>query len=376
MSDTLGAWAGGPTQNAFELHWSLDRLPAISSHLVSAKGDAEPPQSALRPPPVEQRPTGRVAKVVRLARLLLTCDVLLFNGYYTWWLPVLALLGRVTGKAVVIVPHGSLTRHQRKEARAKKTVWEVLPGPVVRACSTAWVVQSEMERRELLEVFPRLRIRVGGIGTVLPSLPPEGRAPGTGTADSPVRLLSLSRIAPKKRIDLMIDAVEELRKRGVSTRLVVAGSGDDQLEADLRRRAERQGVADAVSFVGMLVADDREQAYADAQFFLAPSDDENFGMSPTEALARAVPTVASTQVASLAALPDSAGAVLEAPTGATIADAVQRLLAADQAGLRSAARRFAEQQFEWGAVAGAWAVILTELAGPRRQRRPAGTWRA
>ena len=173
-----------------------------------------------------------------------------------------------------------------------------------------------------------------------------------------MRLLSMSRIAPKKRIDLMIDAVAELQRRGLSSRLVISGEGDERLEDELRQRAERLGVSADVEFTGMVAGDAKEAVYAGAQILLAPSDDENFGISVAEALARGIPCITSDAVGSAAGLPEDAGAVVAAPTGATIADAVEALLRRDAVALRAGARAFAESNFEWDAVAERWVRII------------------
>ena len=371
IANGLSLALGGSTANAIELHAALNRRPDVSSHLISARRDGDSAAATTEQPPGAPMPKAGGSRIGRVLGLLTSCDVLVLHGYYVWWVPIVAPLGRLLGRSVLVIPHGSLTRHQRRFSRGRKRVWELGPGPLLRTSIDAFVVGSEVEAVELAERFPRARVLVGGAGTNLPAVPDRvGPEPGDGRT-SPVRLLSLSRIAPKKRIDLMIDAVAELRRRGVSAQLTVAGEGDAGLKQQLLEQAERQDVTDLVDFVGMLEGIAKEQAYGRAQYFLAPSDDENFGISPAEALARAVPLIASEQVASASGLPSRAGALLESPSGATIADAVQRLLGEDQAALRSAARAFAEQRFDWNTVAATWADLLFAVRG-RRTMPPRG----
>lgn len=352
---------GGPPRNAVELHAALDRRSDISSHLISARGDGANVEILLGndfPRPRPARSAGPSNPAVRLLRLLLTCDVLIVHGYYIWWAPAVTATARLIGKTVLVIPHGSLTRHQRRYSRLRKALWELLPGLLTRRAAAAFVVGSEAERTELHEVFPNLVAPVSGIGTAIPPVPHAApTAAGDGVSE-PVRLLSMSRIAPKKRIDLMIDAVAELRNREVAARLVIAGDGDPNLVERLRVQAERLGIQDRVEFRGLVSGDAKEAVYADAQLLLAPSDDENFGISVAEALARGLPIVASSAVGAVAGLPASAGLVIDSPTGATVADGVQALLRQDPADLRAGARAFAEERFDWDAVADRWVRII------------------
>lgn len=359
---------GGPPRNAVELHAALDRRSDIHSHLISARGDGANVAVLLGddfPQPRPTRSAGPSNSAVRLLLLLLTCDVLIVHGYYIWWAPAVSTIARLLGKTVLVIPHGSLTRHQRRYSLGRKALWELLPGLLVRRAASAFVVGSEAERTELHDVFPGLVAPVSGIGTAIPAVSMAAPTSAGDGVSAPVRLLSMSRIAPKKRIDLMIDAVAELRDREVAARLVVAGDGDPQLVDRLRAQAGRLGVQDSVEFLGLVAGEAKEAVYADAQLLLAPSDDENFGISIAEALARGLPIVASTAVGAVAGLPASAGIVIDSPTGETIAGAVQALLLHDQSELRAGARAFAEEHFDWDAVADRWVRIIESAHAAR-----------
>ncbi|MHB8739160.1 MAG: glycosyltransferase [Candidatus Dormibacteria bacterium] len=89
----------------------------------------------------------------------------------------------------------------------------------------------------------------------------------------------VSRLAPYKRLDLAIDAFNQLRRR-----LVVVGAGPD-LER-LRRRA-----GPTIEFAGELDRDELNRAYARAQAFILPGE-EDFGITPLEANAAGTPVIA------------------------------------------------------------------------------------
>lgn len=63
-----------------------------------------------------------------------------------------------------------------------------------------------------------------------------------------LRIASISRLAPEKRVDAVLSAFALLRERHPDTSLVVAGTGE--LEGELRTLAAELGLADAVTFPG------------------------------------------------------------------------------------------------------------------------------
>ncbi|MEV4329975.1 glycosyltransferase [Streptomyces sp. NPDC049597] len=156
-----------------------------------------------------------------------------------------------------------------------------------------------------------------------------------------VLLLLCSRLSVEKRPGTALDALAELRERGVPASLVVAGDGP--LRASLVRRAEAERLP--ARFLGHVA--DRE-AVADLQaaadVCLAPGPAETFGLSALEALACGTPVVASAS----SALPEVIGdaGVAAADTAADFADAVLEILARPESTRREAARARAEL-FDW-----------------------------
>lgn len=359
LVNTLAVSDGGPARNSFELNITLNQLPGVSARLFWVQGTA--PKSVLAayrgaagplPVPGPQRLRG----MRELAAAVRKADVLVVHGYYLPWVLPTALLAAVLGTAVVVTPHGALTAHQQKTSVLKKFIFDKTLGWAIRALLTGFVTGSETEATDLRTKFPRAAVMVAGVGTTLPALDIDERP-----WNSPFRLLALSRIAQKKRHDLILGALRVLRDREILAELDIVGTGPDDLVADLRSLASTLGISEQVRFHNQKSGTEKEAFYRDADLYILPSDDENFGISLAESLAHGLPAIASTGVASASAMDNSAGRVLAQPTAELIADAIVELRAGDRAMLSQGARACAEANFSWRAAADSWIRALHEL---------------
>ncbi|SRR6266446_5398707 len=113
-------------------------------------------------------------------------------------------------------------------------------------------------------------------------------------------LLFLGRIHVKKGCRELIEAFRKVffqRGRNAGDiRLVMAGPADSDFARALKNDVARFGLADWVTWPGMLGGDLKWGAFHAADAFILPSHQENFGISVAEALACAVPVLISNKV--------------------------------------------------------------------------------
>jgi glycosyltransferase involved in cell wall biosynthesis len=108
-------------------------------------------------------------------------------------------------------------------------------------------------------------------------------------------LLFLGRVHPKKGCDLAIDALPR-RASGEQVTLVLAGPDQVGWTQQLRERLARMDIAPRVTFAGMLEGPLKRGAFENADAFILPSHQENFGMSVIEALSFGLPVLISDRV--------------------------------------------------------------------------------
>ncbi len=108
-------------------------------------------------------------------------------------------------------------------------------------------------------------------------------------------VLTLSRIHPKKNIELLLEVFLSLASRPEFSdwRLVVAGDGEAEYIDSLRLMVERKRGQDKVIFSGWLDGAERVSALQNAALLALTSHQENFGLAAAEALACGVPVIVS-----------------------------------------------------------------------------------
>jgi glycosyltransferase involved in cell wall biosynthesis len=162
--------------------------------------------------------------------------------------------------------------------------------------------------------------------------PQEAAAGAPEGGNGPVRVLAVGRLVGGKGFALLLDALHALVQRGRDVALTLVGDGPSRER--LHAQAARLGLADRVEWVGALGQDEIRERYARADVFCLPSFAEGVPVVLMEAMAMAVPVVA-TRIAGIPELvEDGASGLLVTPGRADeLADALGALV--DDAGLRA-----------------------------------------
>jgi glycosyltransferase involved in cell wall biosynthesis len=106
-------------------------------------------------------------------------------------------------------------------------------------------------------------------------------------------ILFLSRLHPKKGIDLLLSSFARVRAQVRDIALVLGGAGEERYVEQLRRHAHQLGIEPDVAWAGFLEEDAKKAAMAEANIFVLPSYSENFGVAVVEAMAAGLPVIVS-----------------------------------------------------------------------------------
>jgi glycosyltransferase involved in cell wall biosynthesis len=139
-------------------------------------------------------------------------------------------------------------------------------------------------------------------------------------------LLFVGRLVSTKGVDVAIESVELLQKRGVERTLTICGDGPERHA--LENQVSEANLTDSVVFKGWTSPEDLARYYRRSELLLLPSVYESFGITALEAIASGCPVVAT----KTGGLPEAVGdcGILVAPDDAQeLAHGIERALQPD-----------------------------------------------
>jgi glycosyltransferase involved in cell wall biosynthesis len=150
------------------------------------------------------------------------------------------------------------------------------------------VTALRLLRDQGLQVPSRVISNGVDLGMYAPGPAGEGVRDRYGLPRGRPLILSVGRLSPEKRADVLLAAPARLTR---DAHLAVAGTGPD--EAGLRATARRLGLAARVSFLGFVPGPDLPGLYRLADVFAIASEAELQSLTTMEAMATGLPVVAA-----------------------------------------------------------------------------------
>lgn len=181
-------------------------------------------------------------------------------------------------------------------------------------------------------------------------------------SEGAVKLLAVGSVIPRKGYDVLVAALARLRH--LPWRLVVAGDCTRSPETSRRLRDDmvRLGLADRITLLGAVAAEEVAPLYAAADLFVLPSRFEGYGMAYAEAIVHGVPVIGTTAGAIARTVPADAGVLVAPDDVEALAAALQRLIANRDERERLAAGARAAKFPSWSEQAALFARALESLA--------------
>jgi glycosyltransferase involved in cell wall biosynthesis len=248
-----------------------------------------------------------------------------------------------------------------------KRVYHARWGKEMLDGAAAVIATAEQEVEELVGGgIPRAKIVLRRNGVVAPrELPARGefRAPQGSPAEALV-ILFLGRLSQKKSPDMLLEAFAELPEKIAEQELWLAFAGPDEsgMQARLQELARARGVQRRVIFSGAIFEEKKWSAYHDANVFVLPSQNENFGNTAMEAAACGTPVVITENCGVAPVLSGVAGIVVPHETAA-VAQAIQQILTDGSLRKRlSEGGTQAAMRLGWDAPVSAMEKMYMELA--------------
>lgn len=260
-----------------------------------------------------------------------------------------AWAARRAGVPYIVRPLGTLTRYGVAMRRPwlKRISLKWIEGPILQhAAAVHFTAEAERVEAEALGIPLRAAV-----------IPLAVEASVSGNAKAFVDLfpvlagkpylLFLSRLDRKKNVEGLLSAVAILARRFPNLMLVVAGDGEPDYVAALKKLAVGLGIASRVVWAGFVNGEIKDGALAGAQVFVLPSHSENFGIAVAEALSAGLPCVVGHGVAISSAVEGAGAGIAVGVDPASIAEGIERYLASDvtRQKVGEAARELARREY-------------------------------
>jgi len=198
----------------------------------------------------------------------------------------------------------------------------------------------------------RLRVIHNGVHLSPGEPAPLPRAPS---------ILAMGSLMQKKGFDILLRAFSLVRERVPAARLTIVGEGPERLR--LGQLASSFGIADSVSFPGLVTGEDKEALFSRARVFVSSSRREPFANANLEAMAAGRPIVATRVGGNVEMVEHEVSGLLvepEDPEG--LAKAILRLLEDEKrAEIMGRAARWHATEFSWDAMVDKYEGLYREL---------------
>jgi glycosyltransferase involved in cell wall biosynthesis len=241
---------------------------------------------------------------------------------------------------LVISPRGTLARWPLEQSRVRKNVSLALGQHYALRKAGFLHATSDEEANDIR------RFGLTNDIVVTPNCMSPAPAPSSPVERDDAHVLFMSRLHPKKQVEVLLRAWPAIRAKRPDARLTIAGPSEGGYRERLEAEARTLGLQ-GVHFVGELRGEAKTEALARASVFAFPTRDENFGMVVAEALQAGLLVVCSVN-APWSVLEERGFGRWVDDSPERFSDAIVDVLgwsAAKQASARDAGRAYAAKEF-------------------------------
>ncbi|MFB6320158.1 glycosyltransferase [Saccharicrinis sp. FJH54] len=217
-------------------------------------------------------------------------DTDIFHGNGLWEYPVHAMAQAAKNRNIpyIISPHGMLEPWAINAGKWKKRIAMALFQHADLTGAACLHATAKSEAKNIRNLGYKNPIAIIPNGIDLGDFP----LPALKEQKEKRTLLFLSRIHPKKGIEILIDAWEQLTPAlKKDWQIEIAGNGEQEYINSLQERIDSKHLGDEIKIIGPQFDKAKLETYHRADLFVLPTYSENFGIVVAEALACGVPVI-------------------------------------------------------------------------------------
>ncbi|TDN98223.1 glycosyltransferase [Sunxiuqinia elliptica] len=214
----------------------------------------------------------------------------ILHGHGIWLPPVhnMAKVARKNNLPYIITPRGMLEPWALNAGKWKKKLALMIYQRKDLANAACIHATAKMEAENIRKLGFRNPIAIIPNGIDLSEFPLKKLQ----SKKEKKTILFLSRIHPKKGIEILIEAWQQLNETLKQGWLIeIAGNGDYKYISSLNHLIQERGLHKEIKIIGPQFGTAKLETYSRADLFVLPTYSENFGIVVAEALACGVPVI-------------------------------------------------------------------------------------
>lgn len=213
-------------------------------------------------------------------------DIVHINGCWMLQCSLTIFWAKRKGYPVVLSPHGMLEPWD-----IKKNYWtKKLPALLlyqkrsIEICDCL-IATSENEKNNLLRLSYNKNVTIVPNGIITNGI----ECKKTWKENKKILFLALYR--KNKGIDLLMQSIAQIKNKLYGWKVIIAGIEADYTINDLNIMAKSYGIEEIVNITGPLFGENKWQAYKNADVFILPTLNENFGIVIAESYLCGTPVI-------------------------------------------------------------------------------------
>ena len=227
------------------------------------------------------------------------CDVVHSQVIYRPMTPIVFIYSIIMKKPVLYSPRGALGAWLLNNRSIIKKIWlKIFLSPFSK--SIFWHATAQQEKDEILTLFPNAKVHIIPNGINLDDYRTINKLSKREyikkytdkNIDAEYILISMGRLHAKKGFDILIDSFSQLNHKFSNSILLIAGEDETEKE-NLEKQIKNLKLENRVFLIGSVSGQDKIDFLANADLFVLPSHNENFGNVYAESLASGTAVIAT-----------------------------------------------------------------------------------
>ncbi len=215
-------------------------------------------------------------------------QVIHIHSWWNWVAIFSVCICKLRGFKFILSPRGMFSEYSQHKNKniLKKWVHNLLNKPVLSY--VIFHATTPAEAKRLYELFPKANVHTLFNLVTLPDFPVERK-----THNDIYRICFLSRIDPKKGLELLFRAV---KKMDIPFELTIIGTGEEPYINELKDLSKSLDIEYNIQWKGQVIGDEKYKYLADADLLVLTSYNENFANVVIESLSVGTPVLISQEV--------------------------------------------------------------------------------